>query len=602
MASSASLSNDPKYKSYVANVDKALKNFEYTSEWADLVNALSKLNRVFANNSRYRSIPRRFIVGQRLAQCMHPLLPSGVHLKALETYDLIFNCIGSENLLSELTVYSNGLFPLLSYAAINVRPALLDLYERHIIPIGDRLKPALDGFIIGVLPGLEEGSDFADRTDKLLLKISMNVGQEYFYSSLWRCIMKNSSIRLHAISFVIVHFNKKKSLSEQSYIFGYCMQTLVQAVCAALLDTNILVQRAILDMLLNCFPLHLNLSNEMKQTMASPSHQASSKSIQSDPNTAKSPSKQASDTSSTGSQQRQYFKKIELVAIITAALTVLLRRDLSLNRRLSAWFFGNDSSPGSASGSSGASNSQSQSTFKSSNQNSNSTSGTNSNSSENKARRKRLVYFDNYARELVLEAFKRCITVITTRVYDSMLIMFLVLEPNICYYIDPSCYCNNQFIHFFYAALHKRFRSFCFDHFVAIHVDHLVDALPVRPSSTLVECCRCGREYSSCANCSPQLSSTNELVRCSLQFYVKFLAISIVELHSGPTWYCNANSGHALRRHITVSLVQLFWRLINVFIMFQWSIPWIWVAQQFDTATGCQCGINKALCPLWSPH
>lgn len=40
------LMTDPKYKTYVKQVDNALKGFEYTSEWADLVNALGKLNKV----------------------------------------------------------------------------------------------------------------------------------------------------------------------------------------------------------------------------------------------------------------------------------------------------------------------------------------------------------------------------------------------------------------------------------------------------------------------------------------------------------------------------------------------------------------------------
>lgn len=35
-----------KYRQYALAIDKALKSFEYTSEWADLVNALGKLNRV----------------------------------------------------------------------------------------------------------------------------------------------------------------------------------------------------------------------------------------------------------------------------------------------------------------------------------------------------------------------------------------------------------------------------------------------------------------------------------------------------------------------------------------------------------------------------
>ncbi len=42
------LIDEPKYRNYINSVDKALKNFEYTSEWADLIAALGKLNKVFS--------------------------------------------------------------------------------------------------------------------------------------------------------------------------------------------------------------------------------------------------------------------------------------------------------------------------------------------------------------------------------------------------------------------------------------------------------------------------------------------------------------------------------------------------------------------------
>lgn len=105
------LLGDSKYRSYMSLVDKALKAFEYTTEWADLIAALGKLNKVsekfkFYFNSKtkahihffqvlvahtkYPIIPRRIVISKRLAQCMHPALPSGVHIKALETYDIIF--------------------------------------------------------------------------------------------------------------------------------------------------------------------------------------------------------------------------------------------------------------------------------------------------------------------------------------------------------------------------------------------------------------------------------------------------------------------------------------------------------------------------------
>lgn len=415
---------------------------------------------------------------------MHPRLPSGVHLKALETYNLIFNCIGQERLLAELTIYSNGLFPLLSFAAINVRPAILDLYERHLLPLGDRLKPALDGFLIGVLPCLDEGTELMQRIDKLLLQVSTGVGAAYFYSALWRCILQNSSIRLPAITFITLHFNKKRPLSEQAHILGICMQTLVRAICASLLDAHILVQRAILDLLLTCFPLHLNLMNEMQQAMASPHADEETKkspTATTTTTTKASPSSSSATTASSNSHSgsspstlsRRHFKRSELVAIITAALTVLLRRDATLNRRLCDWFFGTDSmssTSGSVSASASASatsvptlvnpllSKSSATAFMSSTSNPPPAgSGSGASTGEIKIRRKKLIYFENHARDLVIEAFKRCIIVSRKKEswFDFNLFLCFLLEwseSSNGNHIDIARHRHHQFLHLIHVA------------------------------------------------------------------------------------------------------------------------------------------------------
>ena len=47
------LIDEPKYRNYINGVDKTLKNFEYTSEWADLISALGKLNKVITRAGAY---------------------------------------------------------------------------------------------------------------------------------------------------------------------------------------------------------------------------------------------------------------------------------------------------------------------------------------------------------------------------------------------------------------------------------------------------------------------------------------------------------------------------------------------------------------------
>ncbi|KAK3097876.1 hypothetical protein FSP39_014063 [Pinctada imbricata] len=295
LAEECELLNDSKYRSYINQVEKALKSFEYTSEWADLISALGKLNKVLVGNTKYPVIPKRVTIGKRLAQCLHPALPSGVHLKALETYDIILKCIGTARLAQDLFIYSAGLFPLLGHAAMSVKPVLLTIYERHFVLLGKHIKPGLNGLLLGLLPGLEEGSEFYDRTTLLLDDFSESVEAEYFYTCLWECVMSCPSVRLPAISYLLAHYNKKQSMEDQLYMMGLNIDLMVEAVCKAIQDTNVLVQRSLLDFLLLAFPMH-----------------------------------------------NGQLTKSDMAKIVQAVVNVVLRRDMSLNRRLYSWLLGSN--------------------------------------------------------------------------------------------------------------------------------------------------------------------------------------------------------------------------------------------------------------------
>ncbi|XP_077977408.1 protein DOP1A-like isoform X2 [Glandiceps talaboti] len=292
---------DAKYRAYVAAVEKALKNFEYSSEWADLISALGKLNKVLQANSKYPVIPKRLLIGKRLAQCTHPALPSGVHLKALETYDIIFKNVGSKRLAQDLFLYSAGLFPLLGNAAMSVKPVLLNLYEEHYLPLNEHLKPGLNGLLLGILPGLEEGSEHFERTNSLLEQVCGVTDSVAFHTALWDCVLCSPMARLPAITFVLSYVSKHVPLEGQLYFMGSDTTKMVTAVTAALHDASVLVQRSMLDFLLQCLPMHT-----------------------------------------------ERLEKEDTVLVTMASLNVVLRRDMSLNRRLYAWLLGGDSNSISA--------------------------------------------------------------------------------------------------------------------------------------------------------------------------------------------------------------------------------------------------------------
>uniref|UniRef100_K9IPK8 Putative dopey n=1 Tax=Desmodus rotundus TaxID=9430 RepID=K9IPK8_DESRO len=297
------LLNDYRYKNYSSVIEKALRNFESSSEWADLISSLGKLNKALQSNLKYSLLPRRRVISKRLAQCLHPALPSGVHLKALETYEVIFKIVGTRWLAKDLFLYSCGLFPLLAHAAMSVRPVLLGLYEKYFLPLQKLLLPSLQAFIIGLLPGLEEGSEIYDRTDTLLLRLSLVVGKEVFYAALWGSVLASPSVRLPASLFVVSHINRDVPGKEQKHMLGTDHRLTVKALCASLLDSNVLVQRNNLEIVLFFFPFHTCLDSEER---AIP------------------------------------LLRPDLVQILSAATQTLLRRDMSLNRRLYAWLLGSD--------------------------------------------------------------------------------------------------------------------------------------------------------------------------------------------------------------------------------------------------------------------
>nr|KAF6381744.1 DOP1 leucine zipper like protein B [Pipistrellus kuhlii] len=297
------LLHDYRYKNYSSGIEKALRNFESSTEWADLISSLGKLNKALQSNLKYSLLPRRLLISKRLAQCLHPALPSGVHLKALETYEIIFKIVGTKWLAKDLFLYSCGLFPLLAHAAMAVRPVLLGLYERYFLPLQRLLLPSLQAFVIGLLPGLEEGSEIYDRTDALLLRLSLVVGKEVFYAALWGSVLASPAIRLPASLFVVGHINRDLPGKEQKHMLGTDHQLTVKALCALLLDSNVLVQRNTLEIVLFFFPLYTCLDSEER---AIP------------------------------------LLRPELVRILAAATQTLLRRDMSLNRRLYAWLLGSD--------------------------------------------------------------------------------------------------------------------------------------------------------------------------------------------------------------------------------------------------------------------
>ncbi|TAQ89772.1 hypothetical protein B7494_g1880 [Chlorociboria aeruginascens] len=321
-------SKDKAFRRYASGVERSLSLFDTAlQEWADYISFLGRLLK--AHPTTIAAVPSKAIVAKRLAQCLNPSLPSGVHQKALEVYGFIFTMIGTEALSQDLPLYLPGLSSTLSFASLSVRTPFLELLEKHVLKVHPQyLRPALKAIILALLPGLEEEtSEEFDRTLKLLdgfkyaVRPSVNVGQthvngdEYFWQCFFLAAITSNSRRLGALSYLVRNLPKlgqplardsngshKEQLETNLGKLAEIVTSpepglLLRCFAAGLADEQLLIQRGFLDLLVTHLPLHANIL-----------------------------------------QNRLKAEDLEL--LITAASGVVARRDMSLNRRLWTWLLG----------------------------------------------------------------------------------------------------------------------------------------------------------------------------------------------------------------------------------------------------------------------
>lgn len=307
---------------YAANIERALSSWEISpEEWADYIAFLARLLKAIQSSRKddVVDIPHSRTIAIRLAQCLNPALPSGVHQKALEVYAYIFSTFGNGHVASHIQEYLPGLTAVLSFASLSVRPGLYSLLEDHIVALPpSALRPALKSLILSLLPALEDetGEDF-ERAFAILRTLersftsdvrSIDLSHEqdgYFWQCLFLSVITSPSRRQGALNYLTRTLPKlaseaagsNESQKAADLIVSPEPGLLVRCFVCGLSDSQLLVQRGFLDILVTHLPLD-SMVLQMK----------------------------------VGND--------DLDRLVAAAVLVLLRRDMSLNRRLWSWFLG----------------------------------------------------------------------------------------------------------------------------------------------------------------------------------------------------------------------------------------------------------------------
>jgi hypothetical protein len=216
---------------------------------------------------------------------------------------------------------------VLSFASLTVRPLFLTVFESYILKLGgEALRPALKAVILSLLPGLEdETSEDFERMVAALDKLRKVVeaspedkhgsksssGSSHFWQCFFLATITNASRRQGALAFLVRRlpkFGLTRQLAsgrptgltaEAEAAISPEPGLLIRCFESGLSDPQLLIQRGFLDLLVS----HLPLDSPVLQ---------------------------------------QSISKEDLERLVAAAAGVVARRDMSLNRRLWAWFLGPD--------------------------------------------------------------------------------------------------------------------------------------------------------------------------------------------------------------------------------------------------------------------
>ncbi|KIW15580.1 hypothetical protein PV08_05628 [Exophiala spinifera] len=309
---------------YQAGVERALGLFDASNEWADYISFLSRLGKALQASPPDTDVPFKSQLAKYLALCLKPSLPSGVHQKALEVYNLVFTLLGREGLSRDLSIWLPGISHTLTFASLTTRPLFLALYDDHLLHLPSHvLRPALRATILSLLPGIEEeNSEDFDRTFSTINRLRQifadDNSEAFFWQSLFLASMTSVTKRPGALVYLTKQLpNMGPGMAQVSSLANSngdppaeiepqikAVTTpepglLIRCFATGLQDDQPLVQRGFLDLLVS----HLPLNAPLLQHHVSPK---------------------------------------DLDVLVTSAMSVVLKRDMSLNRRLWTWFVGRE--------------------------------------------------------------------------------------------------------------------------------------------------------------------------------------------------------------------------------------------------------------------
>ena len=241
--------------------------------WSDLLPMTKEILSHLKKNQNtidFSEISTKHMLAKRLAQCLNPEFPNGVHEVVLDIYKILISNIMMRQdmkLMDNLGLYACGLFPFFTYASLqNKNKFLNEIVRDNLLSIApDELTLCFPGLLASLIPGLDENNDTTTKMIFLAFEDFINkLGNRTFYGSYWTLLLRNKHLRTSGMKFIVENIIKysdlkKHTIEEQKTIiedyYPNINTTVINALCEVIRDEDIPTVRTGMDFIITRFPL-----------------------------------------------------------------------------------------------------------------------------------------------------------------------------------------------------------------------------------------------------------------------------------------------------------------------------------------------------------
>ena len=259
------------YTRFEKKLTNILNSSASAKEWSDLLPLIQEILNHLNKNSHleFSKLSNRYLLSKRLAQCLNPECPSGVHEVVLDIYNVILHNIISKNeakLMDNLGLYACGLFPFFNNASLANKAKYLNIIVKNNLLCIDinELILCLPGLLASIIPGLDDNNEkINNMIYETLDSIKLRIKEHTFFGVYWTLILRNKHIRASGMKYLVEKTNKYKDyismkMQKEDIIYNYFPNintVVVNALCGVIEDNDIPTVRMGMDFIITRFPL-----------------------------------------------------------------------------------------------------------------------------------------------------------------------------------------------------------------------------------------------------------------------------------------------------------------------------------------------------------